>query len=51
MKLYFLNDEDLNLNSIISIVLHVIFYMNKNIYKFWNILIIFLFEEKYLLVR
>jgi hypothetical protein len=34
MKLYFSNDEDLKLNSITNIVLDVIFYMNKNRYKF-----------------
>jgi hypothetical protein len=33
MELYFLNDEYLKLNSITNIVLHVIFYMNKNNYK------------------
>jgi hypothetical protein len=34
MELYFSNNEDLKLNSITNIVLHVIFYMNKYIYKF-----------------
>jgi hypothetical protein len=29
MKLYFLNDDDMKLISITSIVLHVILYMNK----------------------
>jgi hypothetical protein len=34
MELCFSNDEDLKLNSKTNIVLYVIFYMNKNWYKF-----------------
>jgi hypothetical protein len=46
MKLYFSKDEDLKLNSIVNIVLHVIFYMNKNRYKFCSILTVFIYLKK-----
>jgi hypothetical protein len=46
MELYFTKDEDLKLNSITNIVLHVIFYVNKNKYKFWSILTMFIYLKK-----
>jgi hypothetical protein len=46
MELYFSNDEDLKLNSIINIAFHVIFYINKYIYTFYIILTMFIYVKK-----